>query len=129
LRSRPLSVAVNKLRKGVHGGESCSTGAAVSESSCHCLPRHWGWKRRPFYVFFTPQRFETAKTQSRRSSVRAIQSSPHQSVRQSLDHLLSSASRGRRALAHLHHRVQRECSSLQERCGTARCRQSSSRRF
>jgi hypothetical protein len=32
-------------------------------------------------------------------------------------------------LAHLHHRVQRERSSLQGRCGTARCRQSSSRRF
>ena len=22
------------------------------------LPGHWGWKRRPFYVFFTPQCFE-----------------------------------------------------------------------
>jgi hypothetical protein len=29
---------------------------AVSESSCHCLPGYWGWKRRPFYVFFTPRR-------------------------------------------------------------------------
>ena len=43
-----------KIRKGVHGGESGSTGAAVSELSCHCLPGHWGWKRRPFYVFYTP---------------------------------------------------------------------------
>jgi hypothetical protein len=32
-------------------------GAEVSESSCHCLPGHWGCKKRPFYVFFTPQRF------------------------------------------------------------------------
>jgi hypothetical protein len=39
-----------------------STGAAVSGSSCFCLPGHWGWKRRPFYAFFTPQRFRTAKT-------------------------------------------------------------------
>ena len=37
----------------------------VSESSCQSLPGHWGWKRRPFYMFFTPQRFDTAKTQCR----------------------------------------------------------------
>jgi hypothetical protein len=24
----------------------------------------WGWKEGPFYVFFTPQRFDTAKTAS-----------------------------------------------------------------
>ena len=54
-----------ELRKSVRGGESCSTGAPVSESSCHCLPGYWGWKRRPFYVFFTPQRFDTAKTRIR----------------------------------------------------------------
>lgn len=29
-----------------------------------CLPGHWRWKRRPFYVFFTWQRFDTAKTRS-----------------------------------------------------------------
>jgi hypothetical protein len=62
---RPLTQAVSKLRKDVHGGESCSTGGAVSESSCHCLPGHWSLKRRPFYMFFTPQRFDTAKTPSR----------------------------------------------------------------
>jgi hypothetical protein len=29
------------------------------------LAGYWGWKRRPFYVFFTPQRFDTAKTRIR----------------------------------------------------------------
>ncbi len=28
------------------------------------LARILDWKRRPFYVFFTPQRFDTAKTHS-----------------------------------------------------------------
>jgi hypothetical protein len=39
------------------------------------LPGHWGWKRRPFYVFFTPLRLDTAKTQSsptRTSGFRAL---------------------------------------------------------
>jgi hypothetical protein len=28
------------------------------------LAKTLGWKRRPFYVVFTPQRFDTAKTRS-----------------------------------------------------------------
>jgi hypothetical protein len=32
----------------------------------------WGWKRRPFYVFFTPQRFDTAKTRCRPGWLTAI---------------------------------------------------------
>ena len=35
------------------------------QSSCHCLPGHWSWKGSAFYVFFTPQRFDTAKTHFR----------------------------------------------------------------
>src|SRR5262245_83896 len=53
-----------KRRKGVHGGESCSTGAAVSVLSCHRWRRQWCWRRRSFYGFRMPWHFDTAKTRS-----------------------------------------------------------------
>ena len=36
-----LTLVVRKLRKGVHGGESCSTGTTVSELACHSSRWHW----------------------------------------------------------------------------------------
>jgi len=49
-----MTLVVWKLRKGVHGGESCSTGAAVSVLSCNRSRRHWCWRRRSFYAFRMP---------------------------------------------------------------------------
>ena|SRR5215510_9371092 len=36
-----MTLVVRKLRKGVHGGESCSTGTTVSELACHSARWHW----------------------------------------------------------------------------------------
>ena len=37
----PLTLVVRKLRKGVHGGESCSTGTTVFELACRSSRWHW----------------------------------------------------------------------------------------
>src|SRR5215831_21263380 len=36
-----MTLVVRKLRKGVHGGDSCSTGTTVSELAFHSSRWHW----------------------------------------------------------------------------------------
>src|SRR5262249_56442856 len=54
-QDRPqLTLAVRKLRKDVHGGESCSTGAAVSERACQLARTWWPEKNGVLRVLPAP---------------------------------------------------------------------------